>query len=326
MPRKKIESLLVSGKKSRIKEKYEEIYKDAEVWLYKKSDGVHSIVFNQIKKKIKNKEVLDVGCGAGRLSIMMAHVARHVEGFDFSETAVEIAKKNAVCCGIKNVNFFVEELEKFPLKKRYDVITLIGVLEHVEDPVNTLKKLNKLLKRNGYLIVACPNFMNFRGYTYMTLLKLFELPMSLADLRQVSYLDMRDWVKKTGFMIEKSVGALYNFAWTEKAVKDMVKRVPAAIRDKKLRTPVNYHKYKRWLESTLEVQKTFLKFLEKKGFLKRITRQVNINFVAKVKIKKSLLQKMRAYMYEDLKKDPYYADVPPICYFGGETIYILKKR
>lgn len=323
----KIKSALVSGRKGGLKGKYEEIYKDAEVWLYKKSDGVHSIIYKHVKNKIKGKEVLDVGCGAGRLAIMMAFSAKNVDAFDFSRTAVEIARKNASCSGVSNVNFSVDELEKFKPKggKKYDLITLIGVLEHVKNPAVVLRRLNKLLNKNGTLVVACPNFLNFRGYTYMTLLKLFELPMSLADIRQVDYSDMEKWSKATGFKLEKTIGALFDFAWGEKAVNDMVKRVPAAAKDKKIKFQLNYQDYNSWLNSSLDKNKRYLEFLEEKGFLKRIDRQLKIKFSMADDIEEKLLARMSDYMNEDLGKDPYYSDVAPICYQGGESIYLLKK-
>ena len=56
----------------------------------------------------------------------------------------------------------------------------------------------------------------------MTLLTLFGLPMSLADHRQVTYVDMQRWCKKTGFQLQKTVGAIYRFAWEEGAVEDML--------------------------------------------------------------------------------------------------------
>lgn len=323
----KIKSILVTDRKGRLKEKYEEIYQNAGVWLYKKSDGVHSIVFTQIKGKIKNKDVLDVGCGAGRLSIMMAFAAKSVDAFDFSKTAIAIAKKNAECSGVMNVNFFVDELEKFSPKKgkKYDLITLIGVLEHVKDPLADLIKLKKLLKKNGYLVVGCPNFLNFRGYTYMTLLKLFDLPMSLADLRQVDYTNIEEWAKATGFKLEKTVGAIYDFAWGEKAANDMIKRVPLAVRDKKLKSDLDYSSYNSWLKSSIRSNKMYLKFLEEKGLLKRITRQVKVRFSRAGDIDKGLWDKMRAYINEDLENDPYYSDIAPVCYRGGEGIYLLRK-
>ena len=325
----KIESNLIKEKgKEKLQDKYEEIYRDSDVWLYKRSNGIHSVIYNHIKGKINNKNVLDVGCGAGRLSIMMGFVANFVDAFDFSECAISIAKKNAECCGVRNVNFFIDEIEKFLPKdgKKYDLITLVGVIEHVKDPKAVLTKFGNLLKNHGNLIVSCPNFLNFRGDSYMTLLSLFGLPMSLADLRQIDYTNIKDWAETTGFELEKTVGAIYNSSWGEKAVKDMIKRVPLAVQDKQLKIELDYSYYNSWLESRIESNRMLLDFLEENGFLKRITKQVEMNFSNVDNIEKKLWSKMFEYINEDIEGDPYYSDVTPINYIGGECIYFLKLR
>lgn len=314
-------------KETNLQAKYEEIYRDSDVWLYTKSHGVHSVILGQIKDYLSDKKVLDVGCGAGRLAIMCAHFAKTVDAFDFSENAIFLAKKNAECSGTDNVNFFVSDIDSFNLgtEEAYDIITLVGVLEHVIDPLKTLKKLNSILKNEGLLVVSCPNFINFRGYSYMTLLTLFDLPMSLADLRQIDYRDIKNWSKETGFELIKTIGAIYRFGWDEKSVNDMIKRVPLAIKDKQLSIEVNYEAYNSWLKSRIESNRMYLEYLERTGILKRIERLVEIKFNKIEGIKEELWKKMNEYIYEDIETDPYYCDIEPFCYQGGEGIYILKK-
>lgn len=326
---KKIKPIqLEKDRKVDLHAKYEEIYRDSDVWLYAKSHGVHSVILGQIKDYLPNKKVLDIGCGAGRLAIMCAYFASTVDAFDFSETAIFLARKNAECSGIKNVNFFTSDIDSFKLKdqERYDLITLIGVLEHVKDPLETLKKLNSLLKNDGLLIVSCPNFINFRGYTYMTLLTLFGLPMSLADLRQIDYRDIRKWSEETGFKLQKTIGAIYRFGWDEKSVNDMIKRVPLAIKDKQLPIEVNYEAYNSWLKSRIESNRMYLDYLERAGILKRIDRSVEVRFKRVEGIDENLWKKMNEYIHENIETDPYYCDIEPFCYQGGEAIYLFKKK
>jgi len=326
---KKIRSLLVEeNKEKKIKSKYEEIYSDSDTWLYKKSHGVHSVVLSQIKQKLMGKRCLDIGCGAGRLPIMCAHFAEKVTAFDFSKKAIDLAGLNASCVELDNIEFQVSGIEEFCRAAQagvYDVITMIGVLEHVEDVLGTLQRIRGLLCDQGILIVSCPNFINFRGFTYMTLLTLFNLPMSLADLRQVDYKDMADWATKSGFNVIKTVGAIYRFAWEEKACRDMARRVPLAIKDKGIPFDVDYDKYNSWLNRMVGFNSKYLQWLEDGGILKRIEKQVEINIKRTVTVDDALWQKMLRYLQEDITSDPYYSDVPPFCYMGGEGIYILEK-
>ena len=64
---------------------------------------LYSIILSQVKNNLKNAEVLDVGCGAGRLAIMCAKFAKQVDAFDFSHGAISIAQKIAELTQTKNI-------------------------------------------------------------------------------------------------------------------------------------------------------------------------------------------------------------------------------
>jgi 2-polyprenyl-3-methyl-5-hydroxy-6-metoxy-1,4-benzoquinol methylase len=324
----KVRSALVEPEGQRgLKAKYEEIYAQSDVWLYKKSHGVHSVILGQISELLDGIRVLDVGCGAGRLALMCATRARQVDGLDFSEAAVHIARLNAQACGMDNVSFFVADLDRHQSLHPYELVTLIGVLEHVKDPVASLIQINGFLVDGGVAVVSCPNFVNFRGHTYMTLLTLFDLPMSLADLRQVSYLDMQHWCQETGFELYKSVGAIYRFGWDEKAIEDMIKRVPLAVRDKGLDIDIsiNYESYNAWLRSQLDINRQYLGYLEAQGVLRRVQKVVEFHPEPVEGVAPDLWAKMCQYLDEDIESDPFYCEVEPFCYQGGEGIYLLRK-
>ena len=325
----KLGSFLAEGGDGKsLRHKYEEIYQKSDVWLYAKSHGVDSVVLGQIRKEIQNKRVLDLDCGAGRLAIMCAHSAAHVDAVDFSESAIFIAERNGECCGVSNIQFHVADVDSFepPTEEMYDVITSTGVLEHAPNPLNTLKRLNAMLVPGGLAVVSCPNFLNFRGHTYMTLLTLWGLPMSLADRRQVDYQDIRDWSEKSGFVHEGTVGAIYDFGWGKKAVADMIKRVPAAIEDKPVPLELDYDAYGKWLQKCLDSNLRYLEYLEHAGILKRIQRQIELRFHRKADVPDGLWEKMNQYITEDIATDPYYCEEEPHCYFGGEAIYFLRKK
>lgn len=318
---------LEEDKKVDLQIKYEEIYRDSDVWLFTKSNGIHSVVLGQIKEYLSNKRVLDVGCGAGRLAIMCANFAKEVTGFDFSESAIRLARLCASCTKTNNVEFLVSDINKYcqQISKKYDVITMIGVLEHVQEPVNILREVTNILDKHGTLIIACPNFINFRGFSYMTLLTLFGLPMSLADLRQIDIKDIKIWAENVGLKLEKTFGAIYKFAWAKKASKDMIKRVPEAIEDKNLKIELDFKAYSAWLDRMAEFNEEYLNWLKQQGVLKSIKRSVKMKVERDKNIDSVLWEKIKRYLNEDIKSDPYYSNTPPFCYMGGEGIYLLKK-
>lgn len=104
----------------------------------------------------KNAFFLDVGCGNGSvLSSLKKKGYQHGYGVDVSKLFVQAAKKQ----GIKNV--FVYDGKKLPFtESNFTVVGSFNVLEHTANPEYFLREQLRVLKHNGYIIVACPNFLS----------------------------------------------------------------------------------------------------------------------------------------------------------------------
>lgn len=106
---------------------------------------------------VQNKSVIDVGCGLGQGSLVLANAgARLVLGLDYSIAAVDLAR------GLKrpNLKFRVGttiELQK--LKQKFDSIICLEVLEHIPlDQVSkTIASFAQILKKGGKLVLSTPN-------------------------------------------------------------------------------------------------------------------------------------------------------------------------
>jgi 2-polyprenyl-6-hydroxyphenyl methylase/3-demethylubiquinone-9 3-methyltransferase len=107
---------------------------------------------------LKDKKVLDVGCGGGILSEGMAALGAQVTGIDMGEAALNVAKLHLLESGLK-VDYrhvSVEELaEQFP--HSFDVVTCMEMLEHVPDPVSVVKAIAKLVKPSGKIFFSTIN-------------------------------------------------------------------------------------------------------------------------------------------------------------------------
>ena len=324
----KIRSALVGGDTAAgLREKYEEIYRSSGTWLYSKSQGVHTAIAHLLGSAVDGARVLDVGCGAGRLALMLSRRADQVDGFDFSPTAVEIARLNTACTNTHNVSITESDLGEYAPDGRYDVITLVGTLEHLPDPVQALRKLHSWLRTGGLLVVSCPAFLNFRGNVYMTLLTLLDLPMSLADLRQVYPWDIRKWAASSGFELARSAGALYRFGWDQKAGEDLIKRVPAALRDKGAELgQLDIGRFGGWLMAQAEASQSYLESLHQRGILRTLERYVRLELDRRGDIPDPLWNNMERYINEDLASDPYWCTEEPFSHQGGEGIYLLRAE
>ena len=95
--------------------------------------------------------LLDVGCGSGEWLTLMKNHGWRVEGVDFDENAVRVARERGleVHCGS------LEE-QRFP-NDTFNAVTLNHVIEHVPDPVRTLTECARILKPGGRLILFTPN-------------------------------------------------------------------------------------------------------------------------------------------------------------------------
>ncbi len=172
------------------------------------------------------KTVLEIGCGIGDTAAAIANGgAASVEACDYSDSAIKTANENHQ---IEGLSFSVASIED--TKGVYDCIVMQEVIEHTDDPFATIDRLSQHLKPGGHLILTCPSFLNIRGYVWMTLQTLFDVPMSLTDKHFISPFDMQEWANKLNlgltwhtFRQEQAVG--------EGMVFDMKKRLTNALRD-----------------------------------------------------------------------------------------------
>tara|TARA_Y100001963_G_C6749546_1_gene433434 strand:+ start:352 stop:1110 length:759 start_codon:yes stop_codon:yes gene_type:complete len=175
----------------------------------------------------KDKEVLDIGCGEGALSVMIALAgAARVVGTDYSSQAI---KKATSKFNIDNLNFIEGRYED--IVEKFDVITMEGVLEHFDSPWDVLENiLNNHLREDGYIITSSPSFLNPRGYVWMTLLKLFDVPMSLTDLHFICPFDMKRFCDDRGLHMEYE--SIYQeWGSGDDMIRDLGKRLRNALRD-----------------------------------------------------------------------------------------------
>ena len=113
--------------------------------------------------KLKNKfrplsgiNILDIGCGGGLLSEPMSRMGANVTGIDASDKNIKIAKLHSKKNKLK-INYLCSSPEKLKIKKKFDVILNMEIVEHVEDIDFFLMSCSKLLKKNGLMFVATIN-------------------------------------------------------------------------------------------------------------------------------------------------------------------------
>jgi|GEM_PF-5656970 len=103
-------------------------------------------------------KLLDVGCGSGDfLRVASQETAWEVAGVEPVSDAARCAK------AASRATVYECVLEKTPLEEgTLDIVSMLGVLEHVHSPTSTLARVQHLLKPTGLLAIYVPNFHYLR--------------------------------------------------------------------------------------------------------------------------------------------------------------------
>ena len=105
-------------------------------------------IANELKTRLEgNISFLDVGCGAGFLTNYLAKEQTSVTGIDLSVSSLEIAKQNDAT---KKVNYLVANAYSLPFESsRFDAVSALDILEHVEEPGRLIQEASRVLKPGG---------------------------------------------------------------------------------------------------------------------------------------------------------------------------------
>jgi len=180
------------------------------------------LVLHFLEKLGNDLLVLDAACGDGIQAEKIIEVHR-VIGIDISPTRIKRAK-NRIGAGV----FMDGDVYNLPFKCNiFDIAVLGEVIEHLHEPRDVLKEINRVLKPNGYLIVDIPSKSNIVD---MILRLLGKNPMwgLYVDKSHVAFYDMHsleDIFKNSGFKvidvrggpcIRYNLPLLRRFTWRKK--------------------------------------------------------------------------------------------------------------
>ena len=176
-------------------------------------DNIISNFKLKIKKKPLDKiNILDIGCGGGLLSEPMTRLGATVTGIDASIKNINIAKLHAKKNKLK-INYLCSSPEKFKIKKKFDVILNMEIIEHVEDINFFMNSCSKLLKKNGLMFVATLN-KTLKSYIFAIIgaeYILRWLPIGTHDWEKfVKPDELKKILIKNNFQIEKLDGMNFN--------------------------------------------------------------------------------------------------------------------
>ena len=152
-------------------------------------DKLYQIVKKHtLKNKLKlinsfeteGKNILDIGCGTGDFLSVCKRDAWNVVGIEPNEKARTLANIKLFGNSPSQVLSDVIQINS----KKFDVITLWHVLEHIPDLATYISTLKMLLKPTGVLVVAVPNFKSYDAAYYKQFWAAFDVPRHLWHFSQ----------------------------------------------------------------------------------------------------------------------------------------------
>jgi SAM-dependent methyltransferase len=102
---------------------------------------------------LEDKSVLELGCGAGRITFELADKVREIVAIDIDAKAIAEARQNNA---YEHVTFIVENMENFDLKRRFDLILSVGVgYMYLKDLPSAIRNISHHLDTKGVALLIC---------------------------------------------------------------------------------------------------------------------------------------------------------------------------
>ena len=118
------------------------------------TEQCHIIRYDFVKNYVKAKSVLDIACGTGKGSLILAEAgAANVLGADIDSEAVRYATHRHK---YNNLNYTVVDATSYLSEKPYDIIVSFETIEHLDDVDSFLKNINLNLSKDGLFFVSTP--------------------------------------------------------------------------------------------------------------------------------------------------------------------------
>lgn len=173
--------------------------------------------FNFFKEYIQpDDEVLDAGCGSGRLYEFLQKSKVNYTGLDTSQKLITTAKAN-----FPSANFIIGDILNLPFSdNKFNAIFCIATLHHIPGQklrLQAIQEISRILKNNGYLIMTNWNLWQKIWWPML-------IQNSLKKITGQSQLDwwdiMKPWKNEQGIIITKR----YIHSFTPRELKKLLKK------------------------------------------------------------------------------------------------------
>ncbi|HVA54409.1 MAG TPA: bifunctional 2-polyprenyl-6-hydroxyphenol methylase/3-demethylubiquinol 3-O-methyltransferase UbiG [Gammaproteobacteria bacterium] len=166
------------------------------------------------RASLKNKQVLDIGCGGGLLSEAMASRDAEVTGIDMAEAPLKVAQLHLKESSLKvSYQKITAESLAVKLPAHFDAVTCMEMLEHVPEPAAIVRACATLVKPGGHVFFSTLNrsaksfIMAILGAEYLLRL----IPRGTHEYAKFIHpSELDQWARHAGLELRDSAGLHYN--------------------------------------------------------------------------------------------------------------------
>jgi len=106
-------------------------------------------------KPTKMMNLLDLGCGPGIVTAVLASHVREVVAYDLTSEMLDKARQRCAKAGLKNIRFELGSAEQLPFEnKSFDCVVTRLTIHHFLEPRQVMNEVVRVIRQNGKVVVA----------------------------------------------------------------------------------------------------------------------------------------------------------------------------
>ena len=189
-------------------------------------DSVQRQTLLSLCESLEGKTILEIGCGTGRFSTIVAARGAALVSADFSMSMLQILREKSALAGVRDMISPIR-LDAHHLSFRnqtFQGCICVNLMHLLENHYRVLSEINRVLEPNGFLILNFPNLMGWYlpvgSYVNLTGKALHK---SVRSHWYTSYEFMKA-LSRTGFTIEETKGHIvFPVNWSKRSTQLLVK-------------------------------------------------------------------------------------------------------
>lgn len=114
----------------------------------------HNFAYRYARNFVRDKTVIDIGCGTGYGSNILSEQAKFVYGIDYHPGTILYCKEHY---NASNIRFYQRDATKLEFKQQFDVAVCFQIIEHIDNISDFIERIKRLVKPGGKILISTPN-------------------------------------------------------------------------------------------------------------------------------------------------------------------------